>query len=121
MMGDDVGGPDMQAAGDASASKPQRGVIARPTSALTLIVLGAVLLRLVLLAIAWRHTERLLQFDSGAYLAIGRNFGTAVLHGRGPFVPLSVYRPPGYPAFIALIAILSNSVRLLVLVQIGLA
>src|SRR5438876_5955995 len=96
-------------------------VAERPGVTLAIIVLLGTLLRLALLAVAWSHPERFIQPDSFGYLAIGQDFSNAVIHGRGPSFAFSVYRPPGYPAFIALIHAVSPSIRLLVLVQIALA
>ena len=92
----------------------------RSAVVLTLIVVAGLLPRLVLFGVAWSHPERFLQVDSLDYLALGRNFSGAVVHGTGPNAGLSVYRPPGYPAFIALVHLVSPSIRLLVILQIAL-
>src|SRR5438270_7439249 len=93
----------------------------RPAMGLAGIVLLGLLLRLILFAVGWGHASRFLAVDSHQYLRVGQDFGQAVVHGRGPALNFSVYRPPGYPAFIALVHLLSPSLRLLILAQIVLS
>src|SRR3989442_212283 len=82
----------------------------RPGFVLMSIVLTGLLLRVALFAIVWGHPGRVLQVDSFDYLTLGRSFSESVVHGVGPGMGLSVFRPPGYPAFIALIHLLSSSI-----------
>src|SRR5438105_11395102 len=63
------------------------------------IVLLGLLLRLILFTVGWGHASRFLAVDSHQYLGVGQDFADAVVHGRGPALNFSVYRPPGYPAF----------------------
>jgi 4-amino-4-deoxy-L-arabinose transferase-like glycosyltransferase len=79
---------------------------------------AGLLLRLGLFAIAWGHPQRFVLIDSRDYLGVGQHFSQAVVHGNGPYANLSVFRPPGYPAFIALVRLFAHSIRVLLLAQI---
>jgi hypothetical protein len=71
----------------------------------------AALTRTTLFLVADRHPGRFLSRDSLGYDRLARHFSTAYLHTRsGGLFDLSLLRPPGYPAFVAVVYALTDRV-----------
>lgn len=81
-------------------SRWRRNASALPKVLVLLVLLGTVL-RLLMLTVVLSRPDRRQDPDSADYLALAENLPEAVLWREPSLRELSVFHPPGYPAFLA--------------------